>query len=269
MPEFSTFNLGQATTAGQNIKAQRFRLDETQRGVDVRSAQESVLRGDPGAQDMFNKQFPIEAAVARATTQEQKLKLAGDIIDFAGNIASGITSQNYQNSLQRLSDAGVPVDDAPPSYEEGGDQWAQSKINEANGAEGQLKLQTERLKQKGKTKESGLIKSAVVGKMNASVANIFGGIYDPISGRISGLDKTSSKKAAAIKARAQRIFANANGTLTPDEAVNQAARDADIDIQKLESKKRTRPLPRGAKQVGTSGGKPVYEDKQGHRWIGE
>ncbi len=155
LPQFSTFNLGEATKAGQDIRANRFRLDETQRAVDVRTSQESALRGDPGAQDMFNRQFPIESAIAKAKTQEQKMKLAGDIIDFQGNIASGITPENYQSSLQRLSDAGVPVDDAPPSYEEGGAEWAQSKIDEANGAEGQLKFQMERLKQKSKNKVKG------------------------------------------------------------------------------------------------------------------
>ena len=134
------------------------------------------------------------------------------------------------------------------------------------GAEKLMKFGIDREKVAAKKKGGGAIARKDASLINNSAVELFGGTFDPETGRIIGLDKKVRNKVAALKSRAQRIFANSGGQMTHDEAVNQAADEMGIEIEDLGNRKK---LPPGAKQIGTSGGKPVFEDAQGNRWIGE
>jgi len=144
MPQYRTFNLGDAIAKGQSLSANRFRLGEAQRNVDVRGAQEEAIRS--GDTQQFSQQFPIEAKKFKAESRAEKLDKAIKDIDFIGNISAGMNEQNYLSGLQRIKDAGGDISDAPAQFDP---NYVQSKLNEAGGYKEQFKLELERLKQKG------------------------------------------------------------------------------------------------------------------------
>lgn len=235
MAEFKVFNLGESISKGQDLAMRKYRLGETQRAIGARTGLEGAIReGTPEAMQRFGQQFPIEAQKYKRETRDAELKRGIEKIDFIGKIAAGMQDeQSYQRGLQIIQSSGIDTREFPPNFDP---QWMQMQMQRGIGFKGQLQLELERMKQKGKkqaAKRKGAIESKDVGKLNASVADIFGGTFDPISGRIMGLDKKSRTKAAALKARAQRLFINAKGTMAHDEAVNKAAREMGIEIQKV------------------------------------
>lgn len=76
-------------------------------------------------------------------------------------------------------------------------------------------------------------KSSDANSIRASAASLFGGIYDPETGKFGALDKASTRKVNAITATAQRIYKNAGGDIPHDEAVRQAADKMNIKIDDL------------------------------------
>lgn len=66
-----------------------------------------------------------------------------------------------------------------------------------------------------------------------AAAGLYGGFYDPQSGRITGIDPDQQKKAQAISAEAGRIFDENEGRIPHDVALRRAAKKMDIDIPDL------------------------------------
>jgi len=53
-------------------------------------------------------------------------------------------------------------------------------------------------------------------------AGLFGGLYDPLTGRISGLNKEQSAQVQRISARAARIMKESSGEIDHASAVEEA-----------------------------------------------
>lgn len=73
--------------------------------------------------------------------------------------------------------------------------------------------------------DSDKFKSSDANVFRGVAAEFFGGTYDPTTGRFSGLTKDLAGKATDLAARASRIYVDAGGQLTHNEAAQQAANE--------------------------------------------
>lgn len=92
--------------------------------------------------------------------------------------------------------------------------------------------------------------------LRAAAAGLFGGTFDPGTGRITGLEKGSEARALAITERAGTLFTRARSDgkpITHDQAVAEAARESGITVPVVN---RPAPAPQGG---GTTS--PQY------RWV--
>jgi len=91
-------------------------------------------------------------------------------------------------------------------------------------------------KQRGKGAGAGTgMKAADENAIARQAGNLFGGMYDPVSGRFSGLKgENAEQKVQAIIERASNLFKE--GALTRSGAVSKAAREAGVEIEKLSDK---------------------------------
>jgi hypothetical protein len=81
---------------------------------------------------------------------------------------------------------------------------------------------------RSKGENSGGPKAADSNALRAQVGELFGGTFDPQTGRIMGLNKDQSARALKITSRASRIFLD--GGLSHAEAVAKAAEEAGIAL---------------------------------------
>lgn len=77
------------------------------------------------------------------------------------------------------------------------------------------------------------LKSADENAIYAQSGNLFGGMYDPVTGRFSGLDKTTAQKVQSIASRATRLYVQGRGSITRAESVASAARESGIAIPQI------------------------------------
>ncbi len=76
------------------------------------------------------------------------------------------------------------------------------------------------------------IKAADSNAIGRATGQLFGGFYDPQSGKITGLSKDEEQRVLSIIEEAERLFLD-NPTLGHRQAVAKAARTAGIDIKSL------------------------------------
>lgn len=88
---------------------------------------------------------------------------------------------------------------------------------------------------KGGRGTQGGLKASDSNSIANATADIFGGIYDPQTGRVSGIDPSETQRVASIQARAEEIFM-ANPATGHRMAATEAAREAGIEIEKLGGK---------------------------------
>lgn len=94
----------------------------------------------------------------------------------------------------------------------------------------------------GKSGDFGGLKAADENAIYKQAASLFGGMYDPMSGRFSALSKDDAQRTQAIAERATRVFVDSGGSVTRSQAVTQAAREMGIDISNLGNQKDSDPL---------------------------
>jgi hypothetical protein len=77
------------------------------------------------------------------------------------------------------------------------------------------------------------MKASDSNSIRAASAGIYGGTWDPQTGKVLGVSKDQTKNVAAISERASKVYRDAGGNMTHDEAVAKAARELGIDIPKI------------------------------------
>ena len=77
------------------------------------------------------------------------------------------------------------------------------------------------------------MKASDSNSIRAAAAGLFGGIWDPATGRVSGVSKDMTAKVAAVSEEASRIYKESGGSKTHDQAAAEAARKLGIDIKDL------------------------------------
>jgi hypothetical protein len=70
-----------------------------------------------------------------------------------------------------------------------------------------------------------------------SAGQAFGGVYDPLTGQFSGLDKETAAKASRLSADAARLWREGQGSISHNEAFARA----------LSSQRKPAPAPKGAR----------------------
>ena len=86
---------------------------------------------------------------------------------------------------------------------------------------------------KGSGKKGFEMKASDSNSIRAAAAGLFGGIWDPATGRVSGVSKDMTAKVAAVSEEASRIYKDSQGKKTHDQAAAEAARKLGIDIKDL------------------------------------
>jgi len=89
---------------------------------------------------------------------------------------------------------------------------------------------------KGTTKGAGdafKMKASDSNSIRAAAAGLFGGTWDPQTGKVLGVQKDATAKVSSISERASQLYKDAQGQLTHDQAVAKAARELGIEIQSL------------------------------------
>lgn len=147
-PDFGSFRLGESMAAGQDLAANRFRLDEQQRAVQSRASIEQGLRTND--MSLAQQQFPIETQKFQQgqesinlDLQAKKLAAAHSQISFLGQLASGVTDEpSYQAALSQAKAANIPVTNAPANYDP---NWIKQTQDQVFSAKDRVELQMKNL----------------------------------------------------------------------------------------------------------------------------
>ncbi len=101
------------------------------------------------------------------------------------------------------------------------------------------------------------IKTAEANLIHKMAAGLWGADWDPEHQKWVGLAKEAAPKAQAVSDRASRIYLDADGALTPQEAVSKAAQELFPDIEIRRPPQPGAYGPRGALMPGSKQGMPT------------
>ena len=258
MAQFNTFRLADSLAAGQNLAMNNYRLSEIEHGVKARQGLTSALRsGSPDEMKSYAQEFPEEAAAheeRQNESQGRQLQRALSQIGLIEKVAGGVSDEaTYQRAKSTLQSVGMDVSQFPPNFDPG---WVQQQMEQTLGLKGQLEMklreeekafkreQFDETKRHNRATEvtaaakaakgkSSSLKAADYNAVSARVADLFGGTYDPMTGRIGGLSKDQSARVTGISERAAQIFQEGEGKVNHISAVAQAAREAGVNVPKV------------------------------------
>ena len=142
MADFRPFNLGQAMSAGQDLAFNRYRLGETERGIQARSAQEEAMRTGDTAQ--FEKQFPIEAQQygdVRADRKAKQLEQERARLEDMHSLLASVKDQpSLDMALQAAQTRGYDVSQTPRVFGPEFQQYQQMAISDVLGVKGKIEM---------------------------------------------------------------------------------------------------------------------------------
>ena len=277
--QFQVMDYGAAVKSGQDIQYNRLRNEAL--GMEVQEA-EDMLRNRTKANEI-RKQFndmpdQIEELEAAGLFDEAD-KLRDSYItsrkaeaDMIEAIRPGITADNYDEVRGKLIRTGAITRELWPV--EYSDKWFRDQVKDARG---NLTKFTRRWAEQGAIMSQDLVQqdgsimwegvpyenpddmpkdgkgsgfkftasdSNAIGKQSE---RLYGGFYDPTTGRISGLDRDKAQKVAQVQAEAERLYSQAEGSITHAIALAQAARKFSIKIEDAEDSSTYDPLNLGTK----------------------
>jgi hypothetical protein len=231
MPEFRYAQPVTNYLAGNRMRMQDKGIQLNQRGEQQRQAQ--AASGEERKQAEFEqnqqiKQFDLEMA----QDKKKRMDTMNRMDDVAKSLLSvleapeeqqqGIFQQMYPNLDEELRQEWFPdgqwnADKAMTAVRSSLSVLDRLKMA-AKKAEAQTDLEKERIKAgaKGgaKTADYNLIRKAIADGLNAT--------FDEVTGSIRGLSSEDSTTAKRIAARAERIFKDGGGDVTPTEAATKA-----------------------------------------------
>jgi len=278
-------NLGEVYTQAEAIKGLRDerkeREDARERGKTVNALRQRVADDEPGAMDDLVAIAPEEAtqtleAIGKMSTQEREA--AQERVDTMGRVSVSILQSQdpeaaYQQARQNL--APEIVASMPEQYDPNWVEMSLARTREVDDMLANPEMITfggeDRLYQDGNVLESttssgaldrqnsrgnaliraadeggGSMKSSDTNAIYRQAAGLFGGIYDPTTGRIAGLGEAQAGKVQALTEEASRLYADGEAS-THASAVAIAARKLGISVQNLG-------LPAGGGQTGGNPG---------------
>lgn len=268
MAQFNFFNYGQAAQDAEAIKSARTR--NRMAGLQADEA-ENIIKNRKRAKEVRQQMENMPAAIERLEAEglfDEADKLRETYVTTQYNNARGIASMrdllnedNWKSFREGMIRSGAMEPDMLPV--EYSDDWLRKRVEEEKGKLERLTRQwggeqgvtfsQDFIQQdgeiiwEGKPYEDSADRTARGGGSggwdgvtasdsnsirNAS-ASLYGGMWDPVTQRIVGLDKDAEKKVLAISSEAANIYNNNKGRIPHDEAVRRAARKMKIEIPEL------------------------------------
>ena len=268
---FGTFNLGQTVRDAEAIKGARIRnamlgqqLEERQNIIKNRERARQIR------QQVEQTPAQIEAMEAAGMFEEagelrnSYINQRVNTVKLLDGLRESLNADNYQQFRQDMIQAGAMEPSMLPT--EYSDDWWREKVNEERGA---ISTLTRQWGAEGRIMEQDLVTQdgeiiwegqpfettgsrtaregdgGAGGKFTASDSNaiarasaeLYGGFYDPVSGRFSGLNREEQQQIAALNEEAERIFKARGGALGHRQAVAEAARIQGVQIQSLQGRR--------------------------------
>jgi len=266
MPEFKTFDLGNVLSNAENIKGARIRnrvgqmqlgeMEEQQANRQKRQQIMSMVDDMPGKiEALRNGGFGQEAM----DLSDQYLKHKKIGRDVSDQMSKGITVKTYPNFRRQLIQNGAMEASELPANPSEGMKWLEAQKSKAKS---EYKMATRKYGKDGKTMavdfpiidgvpgqestpyqvdkgkggagrgQAGGLKASDSNAIASGTASLFGGVFDPQTGQITGLGKDEQQRVLAIAEEAERLYQR-SPQMGHRQAVAQAARNADIDIQSV------------------------------------
>jgi len=267
---FQPFSYGNTMAQVENIKGARIRNQAGQMQIDEMQTQQAnrkkrkdvlaMVEGMPQQITALKEQGLYDEA-NDLRTQYVNMRKNGMVI--AEGMAKNLNEDNWAQARQDLIASGsIEPYEMPTKFSQ---EWLDNKhkkakadykiVTETYGTEdGPMKQDvrvvngqrqkvgkpypawkpSEQKSEKDKTGrgQTGGLKASDSNAIAGGTAALFGGIYDPATNQISGLDPTETKRMAAIVEEAERLFM-ANPEMGHRQAVSAAARKAGVEIDSL------------------------------------
>jgi len=163
-------------------------------------------KADKLAQDEINNEV-FKEMLKYKTKEEFSSNVNPDLVKFADGKTMVATEAFYNKSEQEKENLKRAAEDAENKI----------KLAEMGLKLQEQKVKTESAKGKAESSDNRSVKAADDSLIGKNIATLFGGVYDPSSGEISGLDKDNAKKVAEIQSNASRIYKE-NKDITHNEA---------------------------------------------------
>jgi len=272
---FKQMDYGAAVQSGQQIKMNA--LEQKSVGMTVQQQQDSLrgrqkaneirsqIDGMPEQIDALEDEGLFEQA---DKMRDSYIKTRKQEVELIGAMREGIDADNYDMVRQGMLEEGTLVPGLwPETYS---DDWFRkmekdSKGNitkltrkwAANGAvlsqdlvqqDGEIIWQgaaydADKAKAGGKGGGKGFeFKASDTNAIARQSERIFGGSYNPATGKFSGLDKEKTSKIAALQAEAEKIYSDGQGQVSHGVAVAQAARKLRIDVENVRETQKVDPF---------------------------
>ncbi|MGI9251034.1 MAG: hypothetical protein ACR2PR_07525 [Pseudohongiellaceae bacterium] len=277
---FQQFDYGKAVQDGQNIQYNQLRNqalgdEQEQRRNMLKNRQKAQQ-----IRELYNSMPDQISALESEGLFDQADELRNDYIKFRKNettllegMRPNINAGNYKSLRQDLIQAGAVTPDMMPT--EYSDEWFRKQIDEKKGALSKFTIDSFRnganmsrdlVQQDGsinwelsgewyenpsKNKKPGdgkggsggsfSFKAADTNAIRNQATQLFGGFYDPATGKISGLDPDKVNKVAALQAEAEKIYQENQGAVTHGVAIARAARKLKINVQNVRDSAATDP----------------------------
>lgn len=168
---------------------------------------------DKKAQEEINGELAKEMTKYK-TKEEFDKNVNPDLIRYANGTTMLAVDKHYNDKdLQeaKLAQASAKIENAL--------SLGTSKLENEK-----LKVQIEQEKLDNKANKPKEVKAADDSLIGKNIAMAFGGVYDPASGEIKGLDKDLAAKVSEVSAKASRYYKD-NPNLTHNEASELALKD--------------------------------------------
>lgn len=280
---FQTFDLGSAVQSGQMINENRLR---NQALADDQKQREDTLKNRAKAQEIRSSydEMPDQIAALESENMfDQADELRNHYIQARINehqllttMRDSIDGDNYKAFRADLLKAGAVTPEMMPV--EYSDEWFRKQLDDTKGKlnhftqtsfENGATMSRDYVTQDGKVRwdlsgkwyEAGSdkpgkdgsgsgkqfeFKPADTNAIGKQAAEVYGGFWDPVTQRISGLDPAKAAKVQSLREQASRIFAQerqaGNSGFSHGIAVTRAARLAGVPIQDLENAAATNPM---------------------------
>lgn len=255
----NVFNLGQAATAGQNFKARQMGIEQNQniianrkKALEVRQTYDAM----PEQIEQMEAQGLFDEA---SKLRDHYIQTKKTGVETMENVGRMVQPEDYQKFRSDLIQAGaIDPELMPVKYAK---NWWKPESEKQKGKLGQLtrkwgqqgSVMSQDLvtqdgqilwegspykgKQRGDGKKgSGKPWQTTAGDSNSirgATAQLYGALWDPTTGKYSGLNRDQEKEVAAINEEASKIYNANQGRVPHAEAVARAARKKGIQIQNL------------------------------------
>ena len=277
---FQQVDYGRAVTSGQQIQHNRLRNqalgDEQEQNRNMLANRKKAQE----IRQMHNQMPDQIAALEEANmfeqadqVRDQYIKTRKTEVDLLTAMRPNIDATNYKSLRQDLIQAGAVTPDMMPV--EYSDAWFRKQIKEKRGAlskftvdsfengaimsqdfvtqDGQIRWDLtgnpydrdageDGKGGKGGSGKDFVMKAADASQIGKQIERMFGGFYDPATGKLQGLDPEVAPRVQAIQEEAEQIYNENQGAIPHGVAVTRAARKLGINIKNYRDAAATDPL---------------------------